>query len=258
MAEFYPPSKKLARKVGKALNDFSMIQNGDRILLGVSGGKDSLTLLHLLKHFQRRAPIQFEFAAITVDPQSGDFDPSSLIPYMEALGVTYFYQKEPILELAEEHMGKNSYCAFCSRLKRGIIYSTARQHNYNVIALGQHLDDIAESFLMSAFHGGKLNTMKAHYINDAGDLRIIRPLIYARETLTRSFAHNHQLPVIADSCPACFSMPTQREHMKQLLASQEADNPQLFASLETALKPLIREGFDKVQAHLTLINTEQT
>jgi tRNA 2-thiocytidine biosynthesis protein TtcA len=144
--------------------------------------------------------------------------------------------------MAKSHMGKNSYCAFCSRIKRGVIYNTARKNGFNVIALAQHLDDLAESFLMSAFHGGKLKTMKAHYVNDEGDLRIIRPLVYVRERLTSDFALNNKLPVIADSCPACFSMPTQRQHMKELLAAEEAENRLLFKSLLTTLKPLMREG----------------
>jgi tRNA 2-thiocytidine biosynthesis protein TtcA len=173
---------------------------------------------------------------------AGDFDPSPMIPYLAELGVDYHYQREPIMEMAKQHMGKPSYCSFCSRIKRGIIYRTARDHGYNVIALAQHLDDLAESFLMSAFHGGKLKTMKAHYVNDDGDLRIIRPLVYARERQTRDFAAKNHLPVIADSCPACFSMPTQRQHMKELLAVEEESNTTLFKSLLSAMKPLMAEG----------------
>ena len=139
-------------------------------------------------------------------------------------------------------MGRPSYCAFCARLKRGYIYATAREHGYNVIVLAQHLDDLAESFLLSAFHGGRLQTMKAHYVNDDGDLRIIRPLVYARERQTRDFAHNNHLPVIADSCPACFAKPTERQHMKDLLAAEEAHNHMLFKSLRTTLVPLMGEG----------------
>ena len=146
------------------------------------------------------------------------------------------------MDMAKAHMGKKSYCAFCSRIKRGVIYSVARKHSYNVIALAQHLDDLAESFLMSAFHGGKLNTMKAHYVTDDGDLRVIRPLVYVRERQTRDFALNNNLPIIADSCPACFSMPTQRQHMKALLAAEETSNKTLFKSLLTTLKPLMAEG----------------
>jgi tRNA 2-thiocytidine biosynthesis protein TtcA len=248
MAEFIKPSKTLARLTGRAIADFSMVRDGDRVLLGLSGGKDSLSLLHILHHLQQRAPVQFELAAITVDPMADDFDPSPLIPYLSALGVVCYYERKPIMELARAHMGRKSYCAFCSRLKRGLIYQTARDHGFNVIALAQHLDDLAESFLLSAFHGGRLQTMKAHYVNDAGDLRIIRPLVYARERQTRDFAHNNALPVIADSCPACFAMPTQRQHIKTLLAAEEAQNMLLFKSLLTTLRPLMSEGLADTRA----------
>ncbi|MDX2455959.1 MAG: ATP-binding protein [Gammaproteobacteria bacterium] len=242
MAAFITPPKALARLVGRAVADFSMIRDGDRILLGLSGGKDSLSLLHFLHYLQQRAPVKFELAAMTVDPMTGDIDPSVLIPNLDELGVEYHYVRKPIMELAQQHMGRKSYCSFCSRLKRGFIYQTARENGFNVIALAQHLDDLAESFLMSAFHCGRLQTMKAHYVNDAGDLRIIRPLVYVRERQTQDFAHANGLPVIADSCPACFSMPTQRQHMKTLLATEEGQNKLLFKSLLTTLRPLMSEG----------------
>jgi len=242
MTDQIKPPKSLLRQAGRAIADYAMIRDGDRVLLGLSGGKDSLSLLHMLIHFQRHAPIRFEVGAVTVDPQSESFDPSSLIPYMESLGIPYFYEREPIVELADSHMDNDSYCAFCARMKRGIIYRVAREHGYNVIALAQHLDDLAESFLMSAFHGGRLQTMKAHYTIDAGDLRVIRPLVYARERQTADFAREQELPVIIENCPACFDMPTQRQHMKELLAGEEAENKQLFKSLLTAMRPLIGEG----------------
>lgn len=241
---FIKPPKSLLRQVGKAIGNYSLIRDGDRILLGLSGGKDSLSLLHVLHHFQRHAPINFEFAAITIDPQSETFDPSALIPYVEALGIPYHYVREPIVSLAESHMDNDSYCAFCSRMKRGLMYRTAREHGYNVLALGQHLDDLAESFLMSAFHGGKLKTMKAHYRVDAGDLRVIRPLVMVRERQTADFATAAQLPVIVENCPMCFDMPTQRQHMKELLAAEEHQNTTLFKSLLTAMQPLIRDGLE--------------
>ena len=108
-----------------------------------------------------------------------------------------------------------------------------------------HLDDLAESFMMSAFHGGKLKTMKAHYTNDDGDLRVIRPLVYAREKALAEFAQINSLPVIAENCPACFAKPTQREHMKQLLAKEEESNKALFGSLLTTMKPLMAKGLPK-------------
>ena len=149
---FVKVPRHLLHVVGKAIADYQMINANDRILLGLSGGKDSLSLLHILLHFQRHAPISFDIGVVTEDPQSDSFDPSPLIPYLKELDIPYFYQSEPILELADKHMSNNSFCAFCSRMKRGIIYSMARRENYNVIALAQHLDDLAESFLMSAFH----------------------------------------------------------------------------------------------------------
>jgi tRNA 2-thiocytidine biosynthesis protein TtcA len=139
-------------------------------------------------------------------------------------------------------MGNQSYCAFCSRMKRGVLYATARREGYNVLALAQHLDDLAETFLMSAFHGGTLRTMRANYLNDAGDVRVIRPLVYARERQTADFAHSAGLPVIRDNCPACFRKPTQRWHMKQLLAAQEQGNKYLFKSLLSTMRPLLGSG----------------
>ncbi len=236
------PPKTLIRLAGKAIADYAMIQAGDRILLGLSGGKDSLSLLHLLLHFQRCAPVKFELGAVTVDPQSEVYDPSALIPYMADLRVAYFYERKPILRLATEHMDNDSYCAFCSRMKRGIMYGVARREGYNVLALGQHLDDLAESFMMSAFHGGRLKTMKAHYRIDAGDLRVIRPLVYARERQTASFAAAAGLPVIPENCPGCFNMPTQRMHVKGLLAAQEQVIPQLFKCLLSTMRPLMAAG----------------
>lgn len=237
-----PPPKSLTRLAGRAIADFRMIQNGDRVLLGLSGGKDSLSLLMLLRHLQRRAPISFDLGAVTIDPLSPDFDPSPLIPYLHNLGIPYFYERERIVDLAESHMINDSFCSFCARMKRGVMYSTARREGYNVIALAQHLDDLAESFLMSAFHGGQLRTMKAHYRIDAGDLRVIRPLVYARERQTRAFSETAHLPVIPENCPACFAKPTQRQHMKALLARQESEQPHLFRNLLSTLRPLMSPG----------------
>ncbi len=230
--------KSLMRPIGQAVTEFKMITEGDRILLGLSGGKDSLTLLHALRHLQRHAPIQFSIAAITIDPEIEGFDPSRLKNYLAELNIPYFYESHDMTKQAEEQMKKDSFCSFCSRMKRGIMYSTARREDYNVLALGQHLDDLAESFLMSAFHGGQLRTMKANYTNQDGDIRIIRPMIYVRERQTTEFSEEVALPVIPDSCPACYAMPTEREHMKQLLAKEETHNSGLFSSLKSTLSPL--------------------
>ncbi|WP_456379053.1 ATP-binding protein [Thiolapillus sp.] len=242
MPHYRKPPKPLLRKVGRAIADYDLIREGDRILLGVSGGKDSLSLLQILMNLQTYAPVKFELAVLTIDPEVEGFDPSPLTGYYDELGLPWHYVRQPIMEEAKERMNGDSFCAYCSRMKRGIMYSSCREHGYNVLALAQHLDDLAESFLMSAFHGGQLRTMKAHYLNDSGDVRIIRPLVYVRESQTAAFAGEAQLPVIPDSCPACFAMPTQREHMKQLLAGEEKTNKQLFSSLLHAMRPLMQEG----------------
>jgi len=236
------PPKALLRKVGRAIADYGMIREGDRILLGVSGGKDSLSLLQVLGHLQTYAPVRFELAVLTVDPEVEGFDPSALTSYYGELGLPWHYVRQPIMEEARTRMSGDSFCAYCARMKRGIMYTTCREHGYNVLALAQHLDDLAESFLMSAFHGGQLRTMKAHYLNDQGDLRIIRPLVYVRETQTAALAAAADLPVVPDSCPACFTAPTQRAHVKSLLAREERANPHLFANLLHAMRPLLVEG----------------
>lgn len=237
--------KKIMRSVTKAINEFDMIQEGDKIIVCISGGKDSLTMLHALKQIQRISKKRFEIAAATVDPQTPEYDPSPLKDYMAALGVPYFYESQPIIELAAQKMTKKiSLCAFCSRLKRGILYSCARREGYNVLALGQHLDDLAESFVMSAFHNGLLRTMKACYVNDKGDLRVIRPLVYIREKMTKEFADFAKLPTITENCPACFAAPTERHRTKLLLASQEQIVPDLYSSLLNTMKPIMRGNLD--------------
>ena len=236
------PPKSLLRLVGRAIADYGMIRDGDRLLLGVSGGKDSLSLLLILRHLQGYAPVRFDLAVLTVDPEVPGFDPQPLKDYYRALGLRWHYEQQPIMEQAKSHMDGDSFCAYCSRMKRGIMYRLCREHGYNVLALAQHLDDLAESLLLSLFHGGQLRTMKAHYLNDAGDVRIIRPLAYCRERQTADFARAAGLPVVADSCPACFSAPTRREHMKALLAREEAEHPHLFTNILHAIRPLLTEG----------------
>ncbi|MGD8206583.1 MAG: ATP-binding protein [Thiohalocapsa sp.] len=238
------PPKSLLRLVGRAIADFGMIRDDDRILLGVSGGKDSLSLLQVLGHLRTYAPVRFDLAAVTVDPEVPGFEPGQLRGHFDGLGVRWYYERQPILEQARTQMDGDSFCAFCARMKRGIMYRVCREQGFNVLALAQHLDDLAESLLLSLFHGGQLRTMKAHYRNDAGDLRVIRPLAYCRERQTAAYAAAAALPVVPDSCPACFSAPTRREHMKALLAREESLSPHLFSNLLHAMRPLLREGVD--------------
>jgi tRNA 2-thiocytidine biosynthesis protein TtcA len=233
------PPKTLLRLAGQAIADYGMIQPGDRLLLGLSGGKDSLSLLHVLLQLQRRSPVPFALAAATVDPCIEGFDPSDLQEYVPRLGVPFFYRRERIVERARTTMRGDSFCAYCARMRRGILYDVARAHGYNVLALAHHLDDLAESFLMSAFFNGRLRTMKAHYVIDAADLRVIRPFVYVRERQTADFVRRAGMAATTDNCPACFRVPTQRQHMKTLLASVEQSHPKLFDSLLQTLRPLM-------------------
>jgi len=233
------PPRSLLRAAGRAIGDYAMIRPGDRLLLGLSGGKDSLSLLHVLLALQHKAPVPFALAAAAVDPCIDGYDPVYLKPYVAGLGLPFFYQRQKIAARALNTMHGDSFCAYCARMRRGILYATARREGYNVLVLAQHLDDLAESFLMSAFHNGRLRTMQAHYRNDAGDLRVIRPFVYVRERQTAEFAGRAGLPVVQDNCPACFRVPTQRLHVKQLLAAEERGHKRLFANLLTAMRPLL-------------------
>jgi len=157
--------------------------------------------------------------------------------------VPYHYEAQPIMELAKQHLAKNprlSICAFCSRMRRGTLYTACRRYGYNVLALGQHLDDLAESFVMSSFHNGMLRTMKVHYVIGRGDVRVIRPLCFVRESKTREFAKLMGLPIINENCPACFEAPKERQRTKLMLAAQEAVHPTLFSSLQRTMLPLLR------------------
>ncbi|XP_067663197.1 uncharacterized protein [Haliotis asinina] len=253
--KWFSPPKTIFKATVKAVEEHSMIRDGDRLLVCLSGGKDSLSLLHTIRQYQfycKGQGIRFDFGAVTVDPQTPVYDPSPLKQYLKVLGVPYFYESQCILETAENLPdGCASICSFCSRMKRGRIYAAARREGYNVLALGQHLDDLAESFLMSFFHNGVIRTMKAHYTVQEGDLRVIRPFVFVREKELRNFAEKNKLPVIAENCPACFEAPKERHRTKQLLASQELLFPHLYNSIMAAMKPVMainRTGHSFTQA----------
>ena len=248
--KFTAPPKKLMRAVGRAMNDWSMVQEGDRLLLGLSGGKDSLSLLQVLVAVQRRAPVRFEIACATVDPQTDSFDPSPLIPYLQAMGITYHYLAAPIVDSAKTKLQGDSLCAYCARMKRGLLYTCCRSNGYNKLVLAQHLDDLAESFVMSCFHNGQARTMKANYTIKAGDVKVIRPLIYTRERETLAFSRECRLPVINENCPACFEVPKERARIKALLSQEEVMYPNLFSNLKNSLMPLMHGDSHKVMSAL--------
>lgn len=241
MSEFVRPSRTLIHAGAQAIRDFSLIREGDRIVVGLSGGKDSLSLLHLLAYFQRRAPVRFELAAANIDPQMPGYDPAPLRDYVTGLGLPFFQESFSLIRQAKQSFSGRTLCSFCSRMRRGLLYRICRDEGYGVLALAHHLDDAAETWLMNSFFGGKLRAMPAAYTNDDGDLRVIRPLIYARERQAAGFAETAGLPVIPDNCPTCDSTTRQRVQMKHLLGELEAGNPNLFASLKTALGPLLAD-----------------
>jgi tRNA(Ile)-lysidine synthase TilS/MesJ/selenocysteine lyase/cysteine desulfurase len=239
------PPPKLMRMATQAIVQWDMIKDGDRLLLGLSGGKDSLSLLHCLLEFQRKLPIRFEIDVCTIDPMTPSFDPSPLIPYVESLGLKYHYIRDDIVSRASNagNDGKmvSSLCAFCARMKRGNLYSCARRNNCNKLVLAQHLDDCAESLMMSMMHNGFLRTMKANYPIDAGDISVIRPLIYARESLMTEFAKAKNLPVINENCPACFEEPKERARIKKMLSREETLYPNFYDNIRRSLIPLMHD-----------------
>ena len=238
-----PLPNALRRSVAKAIDDHSMVRAQDRILIGLSGGKDSLTLVHVFRFLKRVAPVHFDFAAITVDYNNPLFCPRVLTPYLESYGIPHFLVKEDIVAMARNHMQKDSYTAFSSRIRRGIIYQTARKNGYNVVALAQHADDILASFFMSMWFQGTLQTMKASYTVNQGDLRVIRPLAYAREAWMSAFAEKNGLPIVSEEPPTEFTPAEQREKVKHWLHQQERLHPKRIAHTLAAIKPLLRQEF---------------
>lgn len=235
------PPRSIVRAVGRAIGDFDLIRDRDRILLGLSGGKDSLGLLHVLAHFRRQSPVAFDLEVVTVDPGTEGFRPAPLRPYVAALGLRHHYVEEAMVRRAAQHMRGSSFSAFSARLRRGIMYRVAREQGCNVLALAQHLDDIAQSFLMSVFNAGELRTMKAHYRVDAGDLRVIRPLVYCRERQLADFAAAAALPVVPDTHSVGYPEATRRAHMRELLAREELTHPTLMQNLLNAMRPLLQD-----------------
>uniref|UniRef100_A0A8R1E1N5 Aminotransferase class V domain-containing protein n=1 Tax=Caenorhabditis japonica TaxID=281687 RepID=A0A8R1E1N5_CAEJA len=241
--EWNVPPLEMYKKVTDVIHELKMIRNGDKVLVCLSGGKDSLSLLHILRYYQQRCnkarSTSFQLGAITVDPGSAEFNPRPLIDYCRKLNIDYFYEEQDIIGAAKRTPGLRSICAFCSRMKRGRLAAAAQLHGWNVLAMGQHLDDLAESFFIAAFQNGNLSTMKAQYTTKDGTLRVIRPLVLVREKALRNFAEEKKLPIVAENCPACFNQATERHRIKQLLAQQELIFPDLFYSLRSALRPLL-------------------
>ncbi|PHS57084.1 MAG: tRNA 2-thiocytidine(32) synthetase TtcA [Sulfurimonas sp.] len=233
-------------KLGKTNAEFGLIQEGDKILVGLSGGKDSLTMIHAMKEQQRRAPFKFEFIAVTIAYGMGEnFD--KLSKHCEEYNIKHIIHNTNTYELAKEKIRKNSsFCSFFSRMRRGYLYSVALEQGCNKVALGHHIDDACESFFMNFIYNGQMRSLAPIYKAKNG-LIVIRPLIQMRERQLKAFVEDNNIEAIGDeACPAMrfdVKMPHARASMKVMLAKMENDFPSLFVSLNAAFKNISQESF---------------
>ena len=230
-------SKKISTLVGRTNAQYKLIEDGDKILVGFSGGKDSLTLIHTLKRMQTKAPFKFEFKAVTITYGMGE-EVEFLANHCKKYNIEHEIINTKIFDISKEKIRKNSsFCSFVSRMRRGYLYTYALDGGYNKLALGHHLDDAMESFFMNLFYNGSMRSMPPIYKAENG-LMVIRPLIMCRERQLRAFAEKNCIDVIGDeSCPAMrvdIKMPHTRENTKKLLAKLEEENPQIFISMKSA------------------------
>jgi tRNA 2-thiocytidine biosynthesis protein TtcA len=227
--------RRLTRDMGRALNDFHLLQDGDRLLVAMSGGKDSYALCVLLRDLQRRAPIRFDLTAVHIDQGHPGYDGAPLEGWLRAEGVPYRVLHEDTYSVVTEKIPEGkTYCSLCSRLRRGILYQAATDLGCNKIALGHHRDDALETLLLNLFFGGKLATMPPRLVSDDGKHVVIRPLIYCAEDHLAAFAAERRFPILP--CNLCGSQSeAQRKQMKALLTDLEAKHPTLRQTMLAAL-----------------------
>jgi tRNA 2-thiocytidine biosynthesis protein TtcA len=231
----YPTERLLLRDVGRAISDFGLVENGDRIMVALSGGKDSYGLLVLLRALQRKAPVRFQLIAVHLDQGHPGYDGAPLARWLAEEGVEHRILREDTYAIVTDKIPEGkTYCSLCSRLRRGILYRVADELGCNKIALGHHRDDAIETLLLNLFFAGKLASMPARLTSDDGAHVVIRPLIYcAEETLAR-FATERAFPILP--CNLCGSQSeAQRKQMKALLNRMEAEHPQVRNSMLAAL-----------------------
>lgn len=225
----------LRRNVGKAIQDFNMIEDGDKVMVCLSGGKDSYTLLDVLIKLQQRAPIKFKLVAVNLDQKQPGFPEDVLPKYLESIGIEYHIIEEDTYSIVTDKIpeGKTT-CSLCSRLRRGIIYSWANKHSISKIALGHHRDDIVETLFLNMFFGGKLKSMPPKLRSDDGKNTVIRPLAYASESDIAEYSNLKSFPIIP--CNLCGSQENlQRKQIKQMLASWEVNYPGRVQSIFSSL-----------------------
>lgn len=228
--------RKIKKLTGKAVGDFGLIEEGDRIAVAVSGGKDSYALLHILDSLRRRAPVRYELVAVNVHPGYPGYRPEPLEQHLRQHGFDFRMEKTDCYQIIEaKRRPGSSYCSFCARLRRGVLYSVADQLGCNKIALGHHLDDFIETLLLNQFFVGTLAAMSPKLQADNGRHTVIRPLVYVEERDIAEFSYANDFPVIACACPAGTDGDRNRRRMKRLVKELSGEIPHVRSSLIGAL-----------------------
>ena len=240
--------KRLLSYTRRAADDYHMIEDGDKIAVGVSAGKDSLSLLYAMAELRRFYPKKFELIAITVDMRFGDLEaggePTDYTPIRELcekLNVTYHVEPSNIAKIIFDVRKESNPCSLCAKLRRGMVNDTAKKLGCNKVALGHHFDDAVETFMLNLFYEGRLGCFSPVTYLDRTDITVIRPLIYAPEKDIRYFAASAELPVVESRCPA--DGETERESMKQLLADLEYNNKGLRHRIFGAMQKAGLDGY---------------
>jgi tRNA 2-thiocytidine biosynthesis protein TtcA len=228
--------KTIKGAVGRAIADFKLIEEGDRIGVAVSGGKDSYSLLHILDELRRRAPVKYELMAINIDSGYPGYRADIIKEHLQEHGFNHHMEKTVHYDMITAHRREgSSYCSICARFKRGALYSLAQQFGCNKLALGHHLDDFIETLLLNQFFVGSLKAMAPGMLADNGVTTVIRPLVYVEEKEIIKFSRTNRFPVVCCCCPVCGTSDLQRKKMKTLLATLEKDIPYIKRSLLKAM-----------------------